>query len=89
MNGMQREIAEREERAASERIQKLKCEAYSEHQIAKMVNPECPICLTDFTGQNNLVASLDNCNHIFHYDCVAQWLRTRNTCPMCNQKAIN
>eukprot|EP01060_Flectonema_neradi_P020253 TRINITY_DN2778_c1_g1_i1.p1 TRINITY_DN2778_c1_g1~~TRINITY_DN2778_c1_g1_i1.p1 ORF type:complete len:375 (+),score=81.32 TRINITY_DN2778_c1_g1_i1:43-1125(+) len=41
----------------------------------------CPICQEDFTVGTQ-VASLP-CSHIYHPDCIKNWLRLRNTCPSC------
>ena len=28
------------------------------------------------------------CSHMYHVDCLAEWLRRRNFCPLCKQQAI-
>lgn len=34
-------------------------------------------------GVNEIVTTLQ-CNHLFHVECIAKWLReNHNTCPMC------
>ncbi len=40
---------------------------------------KCPICLEDL---NNNVRTL-SCNHEYHKDCIAGWLRKQCSCPMC------
>jgi len=42
----------------------------------------CPICLDDYCG-DQLVVSSSRCNHIFHKDCVLEWLEKHETCPCC------
>ena len=44
----------------------------------------CPICQEDFPIGTQ-VASLP-CSHIFHADCIKNWLRLRNTCPTCRHE---
>jgi hypothetical protein len=41
----------------------------------------CPICLEDFTSGQEIRRF--PCNHIFHKDCIDNWLRLNITCPMC------
>ncbi|CAM9900478.1 unnamed protein product, partial [Ascophyllum nodosum] len=31
-------------------------------------------------------ASLDNCVHSFHFDCITKWGETKNQCPMCKAR---
>ena len=35
---------------------------------------------------NEIYAVVGKCGHAFHYDCISNWTRTRNVCPLCNQK---
>jgi hypothetical protein len=42
---------------------------------------ECAICLDEM----QLVTSL-SCRHMFHTDCILEWLRQKNTCPVCRTK---
>jgi len=42
----------------------------------------CPICLEDYCG-DQLVVSSNRCKHIFHKECVLEWLEKRETCPCC------
>lgn len=42
---------------------------------------KCTICLTDF-GEEEDVRRLP-CMHLFHIECVDQWLPTNKRCPIC------
>ena len=43
----------------------------------------CAICLEEFThGEEVDVLPCDD-NHIFHVDCIAQWLESQTVCPVC------
>ena len=47
---------------------------------------DCPICLTSLqeTAENGKAWKLNNCDHIFHFECIKQWYTsTRKYCPMC------
>lgn len=40
---------------------------------------ECCICLEK--GKENFVAL--KCNHSFHKNCILEWIKEKQTCPMC------
>jgi len=42
----------------------------------------CPICFEDFRGGDQ-VTSLPKCGHIFHPNCINNWLVKSPLCPMC------
>lgn len=49
--------------------------------------PECTICLDSL---NKLESGLGkptflNCNHIFHSECLRNWLQRKAECPLCRQ----
>lgn len=50
--------------------------------------PTCPICLDDFEWNETKVRELP-CRHIFHPDCIDQFLlRNSSLCPMCKQSVL-
>ncbi|KAF8243323.1 hypothetical protein K440DRAFT_613746 [Wilcoxina mikolae CBS 423.85] len=48
----------------------------------------CLICLSDYeTGHE--CRQLVKCNHIFHKECIDEWLTTgRNSCPLCRGEGV-
>jgi hypothetical protein len=42
----------------------------------------CSICLDSY--EENSTVRVLGCCHVYHAACVAEWLRRRATCPMCN-----
>jgi hypothetical protein len=44
----------------------------------------CSICLNKLYTGNGRVRSLP-CRHNWHHECIAEWLRTENTCPVCRK----
>lgn len=47
----------------------------------------CSICQLDIEpGQ--LFKRLPECSHLHHSDCIGQWLRNKNVCPVCKASAI-
>lgn len=47
----------------------------SEHDV-------CGACLLPVESDEQ-VGLVENCCHIFHFDCVDRWSQTENTCPQC------
>jgi hypothetical protein len=46
----------------------------------------CPICM-EFLGENMLIKM--NCHHIFHSNCILNWLGQSNSCPVCRDELKN
>ncbi|NXK01674.1 PHRF1 protein, partial [Herpetotheres cachinnans] len=40
----------------------------------------CPICLNTFRGQ--IVGTPENCSHYFCLDCIVEWSKNANSCPV-------
>ncbi len=55
----------------------------------------CAICLEPYTplpykegtdpDKSTVIGLLNKCGHIFHFDCIWQWLETNTSCPICRQ----
>ena len=43
---------------------------------------ECSICFNEFTRDNPRVRVFE-CEHAFHLDCINEWRRINNSCPVC------
>ena len=53
-------------------------------QVAHSKDNECCICLEGYEpGEVICVAKAVGCNHVFHKDCVAEWLKRKDHCPLC------
>lgn len=59
---------------------------YSNSKI-KINNKEffCPICQSDVEINTEIIREL-KCNHVYHVDCIDQWLILKNECPLCKDK---
>ena len=45
----------------------------------------CTICLSDFAASQEIVLAPCTGRHVFHEGCLAGWLRTAQTCPLCRE----
>ncbi|CAK8570800.1 unnamed protein product [Lathyrus sativus] len=46
----------------------------------------CTICQEDYV-EGEIIGRLD-CRHIYHLECIKQWLLLKNACPICKQRAL-
>ena len=44
----------------------------------------CPMCMDVFAKDEDIMQV--TCGHVFHNDCVKEWLKKSNTCPKCRFK---
>ena len=45
---------------------------------------KCAWCQEEFTNGDRL-SSIPSCGHVFHSDCIGEYMLRRNTCPFCRQ----
>lgn len=56
--------------------------------ISLMSDTRCLVCLCDFEATEE-ARKLVNCGHLFHRECIDQWLTTgRNSCPLCRAQGV-
>jgi len=52
----------------------------------KDINTKCTICQASFEGEDD--TRILNCNHVYHTDCIDNWLTNYNyLCPCCREPA--
>lgn len=44
---------------------------------------ECAVCITEFDDDKETRRLLPGCDHVFHADCIDEWLRFHSSCPVC------
>jgi len=55
----------------------------------KEVTNGCAICLSNFHGGDSVCKSNNpGCSHVFHRDCLYDWLLQHHACPMCRNDFI-
>ena len=47
----------------------------------------CSICLNDYED-SEVVRVIPDCGHMFHKDCIDEWLRLHPTCPICRTSPL-
>ncbi len=45
----------------------------------------CPICLELFEKNTNII-HLGCCNNPIHFECLATWINTKKSCPICRNE---
>lgn len=48
-----------------------------------LMNEACTICLDDFKD-DEAVVKIKKCSHLFHKQCIKEWLKNKDKCPNCN-----
>ena len=43
---------------------------------------KCSICLDSLNFSDDTISVL-KCGHVFHHDCLVNWIQTNSTCPEC------
>lgn len=65
----------------------------AEGSVRRMVegpsSHECCICLDGYeAGETVCWSKEDDCDHIFHDDCIMAWLNDNDDCPLCRAKLV-
>lgn len=75
----QNEVNQNEVNQDEVNIDKANQNAYKK---SNTINKECSVCLENFIKNDELIKL--NCNHIFHHNCIKNWLcKESNKCPVC------
>ena len=56
---------------------------YEKNEETKIAS-SCSICLEHFSNGESL-STIGTCKHIFHHDCLDQWIQRSTSCPYCRR----
>jgi len=73
------------ENLREERIKKCKKEKYNPSKFLQ--TQLCSVC--QFLFEDKVDILILPCNHIFHFDCINNWLKNNNTCPIDRKEILN
>lgn len=75
-------------RGAAHNIMESLCKiAYAQHKpdySQETGTEQCTVCCMEFEGADEVCVL--ECNHCYHTDCIAQWLRHSKVCPICHKE---
>ncbi|KAI4385105.1 hypothetical protein MLD38_003166 [Melastoma candidum] len=54
----------------------------------RFVNEECVICLAEFED-GEVCQVLANCQHVYHRECIYEWMSRSSCCPICRVPAMD
>ena len=57
----------------------------TERETTTFAGDGCAICLREEFDEDEMCKVLPECHHVFHSDCVDQWLKTKQNCPVCRK----
>ena len=46
---------------------------------------ECIICMVEYTPEDEVVSLPCDGRHFFHSECITNWLKSNNSCPLCKK----
>lgn len=46
---------------------------------------ECVICMVDYEEGDEVTPLPCNAKHFFHTECIQNWLKSNNSCPLCKK----
>lgn len=62
----------------------------SARSTAPQTKAQCSICLGNYEPGNIVYWSKkDGCSHVFHDDCILEWLMKHNDCPLCRRNLLS
>lgn len=61
----------------------------SVRSVISTSKPECSICLQQYEeGETISWAKNEDCNHMYHEECIVEWLSKHDECPLCRTNLL-
>ena len=58
--------------------------------LMALEKPRCDFCIMDYEiGDEVALSAHPDCDHIFHKDCILDWMQKKPTCPCCQRNYLN
>jgi Ring finger domain len=54
-----------------------------------VVDPYCPVCINDFVPDQVVTCCYEGCKHLFHKECLHEWLERSDSCPCCRSDLLS
>ena len=65
----------------------IKIDEPAEYQLFEQLDDmECSICLELLT--DNMECCSIKCGHVFHTECIKEWSRIKQNCPLCRKSIL-
>ncbi|KAG4997518.1 hypothetical protein AAZX31_10G147300 [Glycine max] len=74
------------EQAVIDTFPTLEYSAVKIHKLGKGTL-ECAVCLNEFEDTETL-RLIPKCDHVFHPECIDEWLASHTTCPVCRANLV-
>lgn len=58
--------------------------------VPRPAEGSCVVCQTEWqeSEEGDRCVELNVCNHVFHNECIEQWLKCNKTCPVCKREVL-
>lgn len=58
------------------------------NKLKKVENIMMDKCLICYGEELEILAKTDSCDHRFCYECLSEWAKINNYCPVCKKKFL-
>ena len=77
-------MSERQDGMVEQKVLKLKTKPINKDHQFEFEDKHCLICMAPLE-EGERIGDIA-CNHSFHGECLKEWVKRRNACPLCNEE---